>query len=224
MRELLVIADFEVAIGVVVQSALQVPEVLVDAVLGAGAEEHELRVVLERVEERVSDEMQALLCVEAADIADDRAPACTQQHALAQRRSVVCAIRDGCGVVVPGDVGIDLRVPHLVIEPVQDADELVLVQVQCVAEAKAEVGMTGLPGVMRRNGRDEVRVQDRATHQVDRMPVELVAHPVGGAEVVEPIQAGSLQDPGPGRALVPEVVDRVADALVGEAGTRINLV
>ena len=67
VRELLVVADLEVAIGVVVQSTLQVPEVLVDAVLGTGAEQHELRVVLERVEERVADEVQALLGVEAAE-------------------------------------------------------------------------------------------------------------------------------------------------------------
>ena len=73
MRQILVVADLQVAVGVVVEPLLQLPEVLVDAVLGARAEQHELRVVLQRVEQRVADQVQALLRVEPPDIAQDRA-------------------------------------------------------------------------------------------------------------------------------------------------------
>ncbi len=126
--------------------------------------------------------------------------------------------------VVLRDVRVGLRIPHLVVQPVQDAGELVLVQVQRVAESEAQFGVAYLPGVMRRYGRDEVRVQDRAAHEVDRVPVERVAHPVGRAEVVGPIQAGGAQDSGSRRALVAEVVDGVADALMGEPGAGVDLV
>ena len=110
VREFLVVADLEVAVGVVVQPALEVPEVLVDAVLRAGAEQHELRVVLERVEQRVADEVQALLGVESADVGDDRpcarrAAACAR---AARRCCRPCARRSprrsaaGCGDRSPG--------------------------------------------------------------------------------------------------------------------------
>lgn len=73
MRQLLIKTQFQMAIRAVVEMPLQIPELLVDVRIRAGAEQHELGVVVAQgVENGVMDEMNALLAVQPAHVSDER--------------------------------------------------------------------------------------------------------------------------------------------------------
>src|SRR5208283_5109121 len=71
MGQVLVEADFDVAVRVVVQLALQTPEMIVDLGIGTGAQQHELPAPLQDVKDGVTNELQPLLRIQAADEGDD---------------------------------------------------------------------------------------------------------------------------------------------------------
>ena len=74
VRELLAVADLQVAVGILIEMVLEMPEVAGDAILVNGiAEQYELGVVCEGIKERMVNEMHALLPVQAAHVRDDRA-------------------------------------------------------------------------------------------------------------------------------------------------------
>ena len=60
------------------------------------------------------------------------------------------------------------RVPHVVIEAIEHAAELVPVDVQDVTEAVAPFGMAHFPSMVRRDGGNEVGIDDRALEPVVR--------------------------------------------------------
>src|SRR5437588_8325669 len=65
-------ADLEMAVGVVSEVMLELPEVPVDGRVSAAAEQDELSAAGESVEDGVADQMHAFLPVDAAYIGDDR--------------------------------------------------------------------------------------------------------------------------------------------------------
>ena len=85
--------------------------------------------------------------------------------------------------------------------------------------------MHRLPGMLRRDRRDEVRVDDAAFHEVEGFGVKVVPEPIGVKEVLRTVQAGGLQDAFAGyrHTLVGEIVDRVTDPLVMHPDVPVDL-
>src|SRR5271157_3061018 len=68
VRQFLVVADLEVAIRVVVEMVLELPEKGIDAWFRTGAQQDELGALVQAAEDSVMDEMHPLLLVQAAHV------------------------------------------------------------------------------------------------------------------------------------------------------------
>jgi hypothetical protein len=123
----------------------------------------------------VLDEVDALLLVEPADVGDDRLELLPQPQPLPQRLLVCVLVIEGVEGVVVCDVLVDLGVPDVVVDPVQDPAELAPVDRQRVPQPHALVGVQRFPGVLGRHRGHEVGVHDAALQQVQRAGVEVVA-------------------------------------------------
>ena len=123
-----------------------------------------------------------------------------------------------------GMCGIGLRIELLVVQAVQDAAEFIMVRVQRRFEAVRLSAILGLPRVPRRNGRDKIRVNNPAFHQVDRMGIVVVAQPVVVHEILRPVQARGAQHMLAGHALMLEVVQGEAHPRMPHAEVLIHLV
>ena len=87
--ELFVEAQLEVTVGVVVVMLLEAPEMLPDAAVRAGSQEHELAAVLQAVMDGVGDQRHAFLLIQPADVADDGLERILQPEPLPQRPLVL---------------------------------------------------------------------------------------------------------------------------------------
>ena len=125
------------------------------------------------------DQVHALLVIEPADVADDRLERIAQPEPLPQRLLVHVLLVERVRAVVPRDPAVDLRVPGLVVDAIEDPAELVAVDVQGVPETAPLGGVADLPGVTGRDGGDEVGVDDPALEQVQGERVEVVLQPAG---------------------------------------------
>ena len=127
------------------------------------------------------------------------------------------------GTVAARDQTVDLGVPNRVVHAVEDPAELALVDVERMPEAHALIGVPHLPGMLGRDRRDEVRVDDPALHQVDGAGVEVVAQPVVVVEALGTAQPGRPEHRLAAHPLVAEVVDGVADTLVPQPDVLVDL-
>jgi hypothetical protein len=57
----------------------------------------------------------------------------------------------GADGIVLGNVAVEFRIPHLVVNAVENAGKLMLVQVQGVPQAKTVISTLGFPGMVRGN-------------------------------------------------------------------------
>ncbi len=158
--EFLVEAQLEVAVGVVVVMLLEVPEMLPDAAIRAGSQQHELRAVLQAVMDGVGDERHAFLLVQPADVADDGLERIPQPEPLPQRLLVLVFVVERVDAVLARDVAVDLRVPDLVINAIEDAADLAAMNLEGVAQPEVLGGVHDLPGVMGRNRGDEIGIDN----------------------------------------------------------------
>ena len=78
----------EVDVGVVVEAVLDMPEVAADRRVLTGPQQHELRALRQRVEDRVVDQVHALLGDRAGR--RSRRPACTRHSARSVRAAPAC--------------------------------------------------------------------------------------------------------------------------------------
>ena len=101
------------------------------------------------------------------------------------------------------EVRVDLRVPHVIVDAVHDADEIVPAVGEDAVEAVAEDRRLDFLGVAGTDGGDHVGEGDAALEEV-QVAVELHLTPVE----VFPVDAGELHVPMPEAALVGDVVDR----------------
>jgi len=124
--------------------------------------------------------------------------------------------------VLRRDHRIDLGIPHVVVDPVEDSAEFVLVDVEDVPEAEGAVAPSGLGGVVGRHGGDEIGVDDPALHQVHATEAVVVAEPLSGQVVLRSPEMGAPQDVLASDSLVAEVVDGVTDPRLGQ-GRRVLL-
>ena len=147
--QFLAVSDLEVAVGVVVEVVLEVPEVAADAVVVERvAEQHELGPAGQRVKQGVMDQVHAFLLVQPAHVGDDRAPGLAQQEPVPEAFFVVVLAVQGADRIAGRDERVDLGVPHVVVHAVEDAAELDVMHVQGLAEPEAAVAMAGLTGVV----------------------------------------------------------------------------
>ena len=147
-----------------------------------------------------------------------------QPEAISQRGFVREFVVERVDAVFAGDVIVRLRIPHLVVETVQNPAELALMHVQRVAQAVALRRMQDLPAILRRNRRDEIGIDDAALHQIDRAVIEIVLQAILMEEVGVAVQAGGAEDVFPRHALMLQVVQREADARMRHAEVLVNLV
>ena len=122
--------------------------------------------------------MHPLLHVQPADVGHDGLMLRPQPRALAQGLAVLCLVVDRLDRVVDRNERVLLRVPHVVVDAVEYAAELLSVDVEDVAKAAPLIGMAHLPRVLRRYGGDEVRVDDGSFGEVDRRGIEIVAQAI----------------------------------------------
>jgi hypothetical protein len=95
--EFFVVTNFEVAIGMIVVTAFEVPERSVDLAVWAGAEEDKLASTVETVWDSVENKVDALLMVEATDERDYRTEVIPQPEAISESFLVGILILDGLG-------------------------------------------------------------------------------------------------------------------------------
>ena len=158
-----------------------------DLGVGTGAQQHELRILGECVEDRVMDQLRALLMIEPPDVSDNRLVLVAQHEAFAQHPRVDVLLVDRRRRIPLRDPPVDLRVPRVVVDAVEDPAELAGVYVQCGSKTGALIGVLRLPGVLGRDGRDEIRIHDPALEQIERPRIELMPQRVRSKK-----RAGSL--------------------------------
>ena len=114
-------------------------------------------------------------------------------------------------------------VPGIVIDAIEDAAELVAMATQGLLKTHALLRGLNLPGIAGRDSGDGVGIDDTALHGVDGMGVARVAQPVRGHEAPR-VQAELMQDVFPDPALMPQVVQGVADPGPVQAQGLVGLV
>lgn len=120
---------------------------------------------------------------------------------------------DRASRVVDGQERVGFGIPRLIIDTVQDPAELRLVFLQHPAEAESAVPEQRLVGMVGGDRGHRVGVYDPAFHRIEAAVAEVVTEPVGVQEIVGPAEVGSPQHPFVAGALMPEIMDGVADLL-----------
>jgi hypothetical protein len=221
--ELLVVADFEVAIRVIVEAGFKVPENGIDIALEGGAEEDELAAAVEAIGDGMEDEADAFLGVEAADESDEGFEAAPEPEAIAEGFFIGVFGAERGGAVAGGDMGIELGVPGGVIDAIEDAAEALVMDAEDALEAEAEVGVADFLGVAGGDGGGEIGIDDAAFHEVDGAGVVVIEEAVAGHEGGG-VEADLAEDEIAGDALVSDVMESKADARVAHAEVLIDFV
>src|SRR5574344_2492887 len=151
---------------------------LADLGVGAGAEQHELAAVAEAVVDGVCDQRHALLVVEATDEADDGLVNVLEPEAVSERALALVFVADFRGRIGFWQAPVGLGIPDVVVEAVEHAAELAVVTMERAAEPLMLVGVEELPRVARRDGGDEIRVNDAALEQVEHAGIARVLQAV----------------------------------------------
>src|SRR6266404_6571551 len=116
------------------------------------------------------------------------------------------------------------RVPLVIINPVQDAADLVAMHVQGVAQAIILRGIHDLPRVTRGDRRYKIGIHHTAFHHVDSGTVEIVLEPIRMKDMPVRVEAGSAQDALAANALVLEIMESVTDPRMGHAKPLKNFI
>jgi hypothetical protein len=167
------------------------------------------------------DQPQPHLMIESPDIRDNRLGLLAQHAALAQHLRIGILIVERRRRIPLRNPPVDLRVPGGVVDAVEDPTELVSVDVQRVSKAGALIGVARLPGVLRRHGRHEVRIDDPALERMERRWIEVILQPRPVEEACRLSQPNRPQHPLRCDALMSEImnapsgVHRRRDALTG---------
>ena len=146
MRKLVVESQLEMYVRVVVQMQFQMPEVTGDLRVGSGAQQHELRTLGHRVEDRMMDQPDTFLMIEAPDIGDDWVLG-TSRNMKRSRSApgIDTFLVDRRRRISVRDPAIDFRVPRVVVDAVEDPVELGAVHVERVSKPGALIGVAPPP-------------------------------------------------------------------------------
>ena len=138
----------------------------------ARAEDHDLRVEIEDARERREDDVGALLLIEARDDADERHVGSLREPELRLQRALARGLsREIARVVSRGERGVGGRIPHRLVDAVQDADEIAAAEVDEVLEPRAAGRAADPLRVGGRDGRELGRVEEAPLERIDRAHV-----------------------------------------------------
>src|ERR1051325_2476318 len=187
-----------------------------------GAEQDELAALGQAPWNCAEDQLHALMMIEPAHVGNDRLELLSQPQPIPKRAFVRVFVLDSTCRVVSRDLGINLGVPHIVINAVEDAAEFLLMNPESSLQAHPERSVANFKGITRRNGGDEIGIDDAALHQIYRRALvveqSVVIHHRGR---IEPRQS---QNRFTVNALVADIVQSVADAGPRHAEMLINLI
>ncbi len=223
VSELFVVTDFEVAIGMIIEAVFEVPEGSVDVPMWAGTKQHELAAAIEAVRDSSKNEVHAFLMVQSANEGNDGTELFAEPKPITKSVFVDVFIIDGFQGKAFGNVRVGLRIPDVVIEAIENAAELSVMNAEDALKAHAEVAVTNFGAISWRDGGDKIRIDDATFHQVDRAMTmiigqSIVCHHVGR------IQSNLSQNVFSVNALVADIVQCKANTRVTHAEVLINLV
>ena len=95
--EFFVVADFEVAIGMIVVTALEVPKCGIDLTVRTRAEENKLAATVKAIWDGVKNQVNALLMIETAHERNNRTELFSQPEAISKGVLVGVFVVDGLG-------------------------------------------------------------------------------------------------------------------------------
>src|SRR6185436_11908395 len=197
---------------------------LVGAVLGTVAQQGELGAVAQAVENRVSHQLQSLLCVQPADESDDRFFVLRQPKAPSQGALVLIFLLNGLNAVMSGNVGIGFRVELIIVQPVENSSVFVVMNVQRPFQSVGLPAVFGLPGMARGNRSDEIRIDNPALHEIEGMKIIVVPQSVIVKVMLRPIETRGPENVIPASPLMPEIVHRETDPGMSHAYVLIDFV
>jgi len=145
--EFFVVADFEVAIGMIVVTAFEVQKGSVNLAVRAGAEKYKLAAAVQAVGNGVKNEVDTFLMIEAADKGNYGTELVAEPEAISKSFFIGVFIIYSAGGITFGDVGVGFGIPDFVIEAVEDAAKFSMVHVEDSLEAHAEMAVANFVGV-----------------------------------------------------------------------------
>ena len=122
------------------------------------------------------------------------------------------------------NVRVGFRIELAVVQAVQYPAVFVVVTVQRAFESVCLPAVLGFPGMPRRDGGDEVRIDNPPFHQIEPLSIVVVAQSVVVKEMFRPIQSGRPQDMFSGNGLMAKIVDGETDARMPHAQVLVYLV
>ena len=179
---------------------------------------------MQGIDNRVPNQVHPFLGVQSTDIGHQGLVVFSHPQTFAQALFVIVLPVQCLNRVVTGNVGICFRIPHFVIEAVQHTTKFALMYVQGMAYTVAQLRVAGLPCMPRRHGVDKVGVDNGAFGEVDRAGIEIIPQAIPRVVVVRAPQTGGPENILASDALVLEVVNGMAGALVFHAVKTVDLV
>src|SRR6266404_6459086 len=140
MRKLFVVTDLEMTIWMVVESPFQIPKGGIDMSMWTRSQEHELTAMVQAIRDRMKNEVHSLLMIEAPDKRNQWTELVTEPEAITQRLFIGIFILQRLDGIAFGDVGIESRVPNIVINPVEHTTELLLMDIESALQPHAQMG------------------------------------------------------------------------------------
>ena len=150
------------------QAPLQSPEPVL-ILLVACAQQHKLALLrLQKLIHNADNQIQALGCHQAGHQADHRNAAVNRQpQLLLQLFLVVSLLADSISSIVDKQVRVRLRVVHIVVNAVNDADNILPPGSQEAIQLLTEVRILDFLGIGTADSADHISVDDAALHKVD---------------------------------------------------------
>src|SRR5262249_22295600 len=156
--------------------------------------------------------------------ADNRLEFIAQPKSLAQGFLIFILGVQRLSSISPRNMAVQLRIPNVVINPIEDSANFIAVHLQPVGQAVVVSLVHYFPGVMRRNRRDEVRIYDAPFHHVNARMVEIILEAIVMKKVRVPIESGPAEDMLASHSLMLKIVQRVTNPRMPHSQVLINLV
>jgi hypothetical protein len=146
-----------------------------------------------------------------------------EEKPVAKRLFVPVFVLD-CIDAIPGwDMPVDLGVPYVVVNAIEDTAELLPMDVKCMTESVRQFGMSNLPGITGRHGSHKVRIDNAGLHEVHGGMIGVVPETVGVKIIIRPVESYGTQYKFSGHSLMLEVMQGITNAGMGHAITFIHI-
>jgi hypothetical protein len=161
--------------------------------------------------------------VQSADVRHDGFINLPEEKPVAKRFFVPVFVLDRIDAIPVWDMPVNLRVPYLVVNAIQDTAELLPVDVKGMTQSVRQLGMSYLAGITGRHGGYKIRIDDAGLHEVNSGMIEVVLKPVRMKIIIRPVKSRGTQYIFSGHSLMLEVVQGITYAGMGHAITLVNI-